>query len=215
VFEFTLNYDLPEQNYGYFITRVSNVTVGDERMDILMIIKPLFDPRDIKNDTKFTAMLLPNRTGMYITEPSVPYYMSESVAAMEQAERNYLEGNETMCAASVLEYRTQIAALGKSESRKSKTTIIRFPNNIKGNNTYLNKPNPKKTKSASKYDLATNSRFILQQMEVGTDKLLNFCAPYAYWKIVIEGTIRTTDVKPPTTTDDLFVNAMKGMNINK
>jgi hypothetical protein len=50
VLEFTIDFENPERNYGFFVTLVKNVIVGDERMDAFVIVKPLYDPRDVKPD---------------------------------------------------------------------------------------------------------------------------------------------------------------------
>jgi hypothetical protein len=214
-FEFTLNYLQPERNHGFFAMRVMNVVVGDERMDAIVIIKPLYDPRDAKEETMFNAKLLPNRTGIEVTEPSLPFYLQNSIKDVNNAEKHFLKSNAggSICKATALEYKTQAVDFSQSEYRRTKTTILRFPYNIKGCNDYLNNNDTKKSKHAHKYNLHTHRRFVPQQIPLGKTQEIAWCGSYVYWKIVINGTVRSTEVEKTVDSDELFEKAWKSMNI--
>jgi hypothetical protein len=208
-----MDYIHPERNHGFFAMRVHNVVVGDERMDAIVVITPLYDPRDAKEETLFKAMLLPNRSGIEITEPSLPYFMQHSIKAINDAEKHFVTSGQSPCEATALEFKTKVVETTGSDYRNTKTTVIRFPYNIRGSNDYLNDNADKKTKHAHKYDLFTHRRFIPQQIPLGKKEQIAWCGSYVYWKIVINGTVQSTEVEKKVDSDEMFEKAWKSMKI--
>jgi hypothetical protein len=215
--EFTLDFEYPERNHGFFATRVQNVIVKDERMEAFVIVKPLYDPRDIKPDSKFKAKLLPNRSGIELIEPSVPYYLLKSVKAVNDSENSHVSTEHPLCTATALEYRTQATAIAMDPDRQVKRTVMHFPAGLKGSNFFLNDQLKAKA-SFGKHELFTNAPFITQMIDAGKDKQGNpqqmkWTASFVYWKIVVDGTVRNTEVVVDKDDDDIFMSAMKSMSI--
>jgi hypothetical protein len=124
--EFTLNYVQPERNHGLFAMIVMNV-VGDERLDAIAIIKPLYDLRDAKEETMFNAKLLPNRTGIEVTEPSLPFYLQNCIKdVVNNTDKQFLKSTTggLSCKATALEYKSIFLKVSIKEQRQQ---LFDFP----------------------------------------------------------------------------------------
>jgi hypothetical protein len=77
---------------------------------------------------------------------------------------------------------------------------IYFPPGAKGATQVLNSTISKHSKS----NLVTIGQYLPQKFQV-QNNVLEWGAPYAYWKIVVEGTICTMDMKINTSNDDIFI----------
>jgi hypothetical protein len=195
-------------------------------------VKPLYDPRDIKPDSKFKAKLLPDRTGIELIKPSIPFYLLNSVKAVNEAEKAHATVEKAVCAATSLDYCTQATAIAMDPERQIKRMVMTFPSNLKGSNPFMN-DGLKTNASAGKHDLFTNARFITQTIEAGKDRFgkpqemkeagkdrfgkpqeMKWTASYVYGKIVVDGTIRNTEVVVEKDNDDILMSAMKSMSLN-
>jgi hypothetical protein len=146
----------------------------------------------------------------------MPFYLLNSVKEVIQAEKHHETNAKPACQATALEYRTQATAIAMKTDRQTKRTILKFPKNYRASNTFFNDG----LKTKTKYDLYTHARFITQKIETGKDavtgqvKKMSWTASYVYWKVIVDGTICNTEVVVEADNDDIFMAAMKSMNLN-
>jgi hypothetical protein len=207
---FTADIIHPERNKsGFIVIRAQNITVGNECLDGLAIFKPLYDPRDILEPKNFKLELLPGRNGVAIKEPSLPYYFLHGAKDVIEVENKY----DGECNATGMEHQMQATSIKKDPARHTKTTVIYFPNGMKGNVDYFNKKFEKYNQKSAIKMVVPNGRFLPQKVELKEGSIMNWYAPYVWWKVAIDGTVRETSEAAVANIDDIFVDALKSMNI--
>lgn len=199
-----LNLLYPEQNNGIFPIMANEVVVGTEKMSCLNIIVPLLDPRDLKK-THYSARLLQDYSGIIITQPTVPFFIYNSMKEM------YDINKRDTCAQTKLQHDVVGTAICEDTSRQTKTTVWKFPPGMTCTNEYFNED--VRTKTATMYDLKTYSKFVYQThvVDIKLSKTLKWYAPYLVWKLYVVNTVAKTGIKP-VEEDDLLQNAFQGLS---
>ena len=81
---FDLNLQNGECNpHQMLVTRVNDITVGNQMIDAIVIYKPIADARDFK---KVKAVLNSDGNGIVVMEPTIPSYLLEDVASLHIGE---------------------------------------------------------------------------------------------------------------------------------
>lgn len=197
-----INLDMPEQNNGIFPILALEVVVGTEKMNCLNIIVPLVDPRDLKR-THYSAKLLPDYSGIIITEPTQPHFIYNSIKEMYNIKKK-----ET-CKQTHLTHAAVGTAIHENISRQTKKTVWKFPSGMKCTNEYFNEDF--RLRNATMFDLKSYSRFVYQDHNFEM-KLLKWYAPYLVFKLYVDGSVTKIE-SAPKEDDDLFRNAFEGMSI--
>jgi hypothetical protein len=200
-----LNEDFPEKNSGFIIIRPKNVQEGSYCMDAYGIYRTFVDPRSAKDPENFQAEIAADANGVIVTELTLPYAILHDTGAMMDAEKKY----DGVCEKTKLEMEKLAAAVTRDPRRQKKTTLIRFPKGVKICNDYLNGVQVKMSGKGNK--LKPNGRFLPYTMDVPDLEKFNFVMPFVFWKAPIIGTITLTNQKAASHSDNVFVDALKGV----
>lgn len=186
--------------------RPQSIVVKDERVDGFIVYASISDPRLLLNGENYQAKFLDDRSGFAIREPSLPSWFTDDIELMKSVEGKYSSG---VCAQTFEEHKMRMAEYLQDKSRHFKYTIIKFPDGMKGSNAYFNEGVG--NQSSKKNNLITKTRLMQHEFDDKKGNKFQFITTYAYWKIAVEGTQRTTDEKSAVVLDDLFGEAIRGL----
>lgn len=175
--------------------------------DYIEVIRFPPDGRDILNvkgqDASISAKLLPDGSGIVVTEPLLPTYLWQNMAEMHAMDRFSKE--------------KKIDYLGKVKKYKElpeqdRQTIIYFPEGIIGTTEYIGS-DQESTNRQTDLELFANL-FHCPLESVTDDEEAEVLCYYGYWKIGIKGTTK----KSSWTRDadiDSAAEKLKKLNLSK
>ncbi len=205
---FTIDFDHPEKNqHGYFCIKPQRVVRGNERFDTIVIYKALYDPRDLNDTSNFQMELLPDRTGVIVTEPAVPYGFIHDVLEIHAAEAK----RKNQCDITRIEHQVQASSLLQNPTRLKTVRVIKFPSGVTCSADFSTNTNNKK--ASNKLQVDPNCRFLTHEMTKPTSEKVSFLTGYVFWKLTIDGSACPTDEKSGKPKD-LLVDAFDGMSMS-
>jgi hypothetical protein len=183
--EFLLNWEEPQKNNGMLVY-LCDVVVGNEMVESVTILKPIFDMRDAKNKN-ITATLLGDGSGIRVSEPTVPSCL--------------LDGPHGDCRLSKIAHAVVAKSIKKKEAglartRQFKTVILRFPDGKTCNSKHFNK----------KGTHFLNNNIEVKGLDIkGKDPkkiLMESKVAFMTWKVAVDGTTRDFNDSDDEDGDD-------------
>jgi hypothetical protein len=203
---FTINFEQPEKNpHGYFCIRAQKIDKGSEQLDALVIYKALYDPRDAKAGN-FVMELLPDRTGVTVTEPTVAHAFVNDVL---QIHKNEIKTGK-FCKMTEQEHKMQSAILLQNPDRLQMVRTIKFPNGMTCSADVFS------SKDSKNKQLVVEGfcRFLPTEMKMGeSSNKAKFCIPYICWKLAIDNSYLPLD-QSSGKSKDLIDDAFQSMSLN-
>jgi hypothetical protein len=127
---FKMNTTYVECNkFNFAALLFKNIVQGSFRTDAWVLVKFLLDPRDINDLEKFKAWIATDRRGMYVMEPSMPYFFLHDFKQLGEVEKKYDNSIGDVSG----EIEVQAVAINSDTDRQTKTTYIEFPHGLKAN----------------------------------------------------------------------------------
>ncbi len=125
--EFTLDVQFPENNKnGMSSFMTLNVVAGNNVVNYLVIVKPVFDISDTSGRNKISASLLQDGSGIVISEPKIPCFCLNEASSIFSTE------DDTNFSRAIYQtHLTTAAAVNTSPSRLMKNTLCFFPGGMK------------------------------------------------------------------------------------
>jgi hypothetical protein len=189
----TVNFNEPDLNInGMMWFKSDDVEINNEVVNMLTIIKPLFDPRDYL-DTKLSLDSEVNNI-LHLTEAVVPRFAIDNVDMIHDQEED-LNNPEVVKFPRKL-HKTTATTIKGNDLRRLKMTNYKLPFGLKlahfGNNAT---------------ELKKNYRTIQYEVAHG----ITHTACYIYWKVLIDGECRRLE-PDAKTVDNPFEDAQKRMS---
>lgn len=172
--EMDFDFENAERNEGMLVVKAGGVQVGHELVEVVTIIRHIEDVEDFRNG-RFQAQLLPDKSGIEFTFPSVPSYLVDAVAVKS------LYGSEGIyaCKETSLSHAVAATDVHDDEERQLRHIIAYFPDGITCNNRHFNY-------GADGLHLKTHLVMFQDKVLSKTGKEIPFLRPHVRWKVVIE-----------------------------
>jgi hypothetical protein len=138
--EYELNLTRPEQNVNRIFAYLTPQFVFEEEcIEALVIQMHLNDVRDAQGADKVSASLLPDGRGVLIEEPSVSAFQYSEI-------KDLYNGFKSPAMLAVMQnaHTYTTAAIKQTSSRRKKSYILRFPDELVCKMGYMNQPNGQK-----------------------------------------------------------------------
>jgi hypothetical protein len=176
--KFTLDLKFPEQNKnGMMAFMALDVVFGNNMVDCLVIVKPVFDMSDTSGSNKISATLLQDGSGIVIKEPKIPSFCLDDTI--------FLSEDDTNISRAIFGKHSTIAtAVKSSQSRLMKNTLCYFPGDMK---CYLSIDDGEGLKLKNKLRVVEGMKII--DPSDGTT-LIQHYNTFIYWTLAVQGTER-------------------------
>jgi hypothetical protein len=138
--EYQLNLNKPKQNVNRIFAYVTPQFVFEEEcIEALVIQMHLNDVRDAAGSDKISASLLNDGSGVLIEEPSVYAFQFSEIKDLYNGFKS-----SAMCAAMQNAHTYTTAAIKQNSTRRKKSYILRFPDELRCKMGYMNQSNGQK-----------------------------------------------------------------------
>ena len=127
--EFELDLSNSEKNgvFGFFGFVSPSFVHGDEQVEAVVLIKQISDIHDARDPSNaITMRLLPDGTGVYVEETSMPFFMTSQI---KQLYAGSCESTE-MATAFETNHTIIVNAMRKNQSRMKNKYVLKFSRNI-------------------------------------------------------------------------------------
>lgn len=204
--EFTLDLKFPERNKsGMMAFVVLDVVSGNNVVNNLVIVKPVFDISDTSGGNKISASLLQDGSGIVIKESKIPsFFLDENYTIFSS------EDDTNISRAIYRTHLTIATAVKASQRRLMKDTVCLFPGDMKCYLSFedgegLKLKNNLRVVEGMKIIDPTNGKTMIQHYN-----------SFIYWTLVIQGSERPLSSEEDLKTDIMMAcQRMNKLNLTK
>lgn len=172
--EMDLNFDNPEINEGMLVLKASEILIGQEVVEAVTIIRPLEDVEDFRQG-RIQAQLLPDRSGIKFTLPSVASYLldAKEIKALYEVE------GILACMATKRAHDIAATDVQSDDERRLRHIIAYFPEGITCSNRHFND-------GTDGLNLKTQLVMFQNTLLSKGGKAIPSLKPQVRWKVVVE-----------------------------
>jgi hypothetical protein len=205
---YTLNFKIPERNKGGLLCfRCPNAQIngGNQLVDVIFILKPIYDIRDHSGPNRVKARILPDGSGIVVTEPIVPNFLIHNLKEIWSKEED-----EDRCPQCIIQHSATANSIKLKSKRQTKTTTMKFPSDVKCLPGFFNK----KTDGT----IDTHVRVIETAMPGATDvDDPNLVLYYLFWKVQVDMECKVITLLEEEEEDEmaLALKSMSRMKVSK
>jgi hypothetical protein len=195
--------DCPKKNGEFFIHHISDVSTGDELIDLVKITTAhLIDLRDFKH---YSGHVVLNGQGFLISRPTVPHFLLYDYKALFEKEKKRCSRTEEM-------YKVEVNQIIASPARQVKSILLLFPDGMTCN-ADMGATTP--SSIDQKVNLILRPLAIDTMVKKGSAMVVenqSFCP--GYWVLrVINDNRRILNLEENEGEDDDLEKAFAGMNV--
>jgi hypothetical protein len=173
----------PENNEGMLVLKGVEIMISQEVLDAITIIRPLEDVDDFRKG-RVQAQLLPDRSGIKFTLPSVPSYLLD---AKDIKSLYALDGNGA-CTATKRAHDVAATDIQLSDDRRLRHIIAYFPEGTTCSNRHFND-------GVDGLNLKTRLVMFQNKLTFKGKPPIPSLKPHVQWKVVVD-TGRTRRTAP-------------------